>query len=218
MSKKLLIPINDLPAPSMTNSSYEIRYRVTSDDRNRFSAWTPIFTVDPQLEYYVEGDLFLQYVQNGAVTASWAGVSIMKEYNGGLVDIGTVDDYDVWIQWSGSGGANNNTANWIYQGRISAQSATFTVPPLYFFGASSGVPQYISVEIYRPSKERARNVASGFRMYTGSLDISSSSISAINTQITNLNTSLNTNVSSINSNITTLYAQDNDNFAASFVL
>lgn len=206
MTKKIIIPVNDLPAPSMTNSTYEVRYRVTSEDKNRVSAWTPIFTVDPQLQYFVEGDLLLQFIQDGAISASWAGVSIMKNVDGVMTEVADVDEFDIWIKWAGSGGAN--PGNWIYQGRIASQSISITVPTLYTYGISStATPLYFYIEIYRPSKERSQDSLSDFLMYSGSIDITASSVSAISSDITTINTDINT-----------LYIQDEDNFAISVVL
>lgn len=178
MTKKIVIPVNDLPPPSMTNSSYEVRYRVTSEDKNRVSAWTTVFTVDPELQYFVEGDLFLQYIQDGAVSASWAGVSIMKSILGELVEVADVEDFDIWIKWAGSGGANPGP--WIYQGRIASQSISITVPTLYTYGISStATPLFFYIEVYRPSKERSQDSLSDFLMYSGSLDITSSTVNSL---------------------------------------
>lgn len=178
MTKKVIIPVNDLPAPSMTNSTYEIRYRVVSEDKNRVSAWTPIFTVDPELQYFAEGDLFLQFIQTGAVSASWAGVSIMKNIDGTLVEVADVEEFDIWIKWAGA--AEVNPGEWIYQGRIASQSISITIPPLYAYGVSStAVPQYFYIEVYRPSKERSQDSLSDFLMYSGSADISESTIQVV---------------------------------------
>ena len=203
---KLVIPVNDLPAPSMTNSTYEVRFRITSEDKNRVSAWTPIFTVDPELQYFVDGDIALLYTDVGATSSSWDSVSIMKDVDGTLVEVAKVDEFDIWIRWAGSGGAN--PGNWIYQGRIASNSIAITVPALYAYGVSStAVPQFFYIEVYRPSKERVQNTSSDFLMYSGSISLAESSISSINTDITNINTDINT-----------LYLQDEDNFAISVVL
>lgn len=204
--KRLVIPYGELPAPSMVASVDQVRYRVSSDDQNRKSAWTPIFSVNQELSYYTEGDLLLEYVQDGVITVAWSGVSVMKNLNGTLTQIATVSDFDIWIRWSGV--ANINPGAWEYQGRISSQSMNVAIPPLYSYGVSStAAPKYFEIEIYRPSYEIMRDPVSPFRMYNGALDIQTSTISGINTDI-----------SGINLDITTLYTQDDDNFALSLVL
>lgn len=43
-NKKVTIPAKDLPAPT-TDNTYLVRYRIISDDRNRISQWSPIYTI-----------------------------------------------------------------------------------------------------------------------------------------------------------------------------
>ncbi len=173
----LRIPVNDLPPPSIYNSTYELRFRIVSENRNRVSAWTPIFNVDPQLTYTPDGDLSLQYTDAGAVSASWDSVSIIK--NGTAID--TVDSFDVWIKWAGTAGAN--PGNWLYQGRISSKSLGVTIPTLYSYGVSStATPYHFYIEVYRPSKEKTQNTASPFLMYSGDIDITTPAISQAVTQ------------------------------------
>lgn len=43
-NKKVTIPTKDLPAPT-TDNTYLVRYRIISDDRNRISQWSPIYTI-----------------------------------------------------------------------------------------------------------------------------------------------------------------------------
>lgn len=175
---KLVIPINDLPAPSMTTSTYEVRFRVVSDDKNRVSSWTPIFTIDPELTYSVDGTIKVLYTDAGAVNSSWATVSIKKSINGVLTEVAKVDEYDIWIRWAGSGGTN--PGNWIYQGRIASNSISITVPTLYTYGVSStATPLKFYIEIYRPSKEKTQNTASSFLMYSGETDLITSNIQAV---------------------------------------
>lgn len=47
---KLIIPKEKIPNVPDHNSKVYVRYRITSEDKNRVSAWTPIFVVDrPQV-------------------------------------------------------------------------------------------------------------------------------------------------------------------------
>jgi hypothetical protein len=43
--KKVTIFKNELPAVNANNVSYSVRYRIVSEDKNRFSAWSPIFGI-----------------------------------------------------------------------------------------------------------------------------------------------------------------------------
>ena len=42
---KIIIPKEKLPNVSDNNAFVYVRFRLTSEDRNRVSAWTPIFEV-----------------------------------------------------------------------------------------------------------------------------------------------------------------------------
>lgn len=49
MSKKIIIPRESLPNPE--NTTFHVRFRVTSEDKNRVSAWTPVFSVTSDFIY-----------------------------------------------------------------------------------------------------------------------------------------------------------------------
>lgn len=45
MSKKIIITEEELVALGITGPDYSLRFRIVSEDRNRFSPWTSIFTI-----------------------------------------------------------------------------------------------------------------------------------------------------------------------------
>ncbi len=47
MSKKIVIPKESLPNLIAGETQCFLRFRIVSEDRNRVSAWTPIFGVTP---------------------------------------------------------------------------------------------------------------------------------------------------------------------------
>lgn len=49
MSKRVIIPRGDLPNPE--GQTFYVRFRIVSQDRNRVSAWTPIFEVTSEYAY-----------------------------------------------------------------------------------------------------------------------------------------------------------------------
>ena len=51
MAKKLVIASADLPNIIAGQTQVFIRFRVVSEDKNRSSAWTPIFSVTPSTPY-----------------------------------------------------------------------------------------------------------------------------------------------------------------------
>jgi len=51
MAKKIVIPKGDLPNLIAGETQCFLRFRVVSEDRNRVSAWTPIFGITPTVAY-----------------------------------------------------------------------------------------------------------------------------------------------------------------------
>jgi hypothetical protein len=51
MSKKAIISKSDLNNIIYGQSTVYVRYRLVSEDKNRFSAWTPIFSLTPSMTY-----------------------------------------------------------------------------------------------------------------------------------------------------------------------
>lgn len=45
MSKKIIITAEELTALGLLGPEYNLRFRIISEDRNRISPWTPIFTI-----------------------------------------------------------------------------------------------------------------------------------------------------------------------------
>jgi hypothetical protein len=48
--KNVLIATEDLPQLQEGQTNYIIRYRIVSEDKNRYSAWTPIIVVQDSQE------------------------------------------------------------------------------------------------------------------------------------------------------------------------
>ena len=90
-SNKIIIPSNALPAVNEKLDSYYVRYRITSEDKNSFSAWSPIMQVPTYAveneDYDATGQGKLEYIINSKqVTASWP-----------LTE--NISEYDVWFKW-----------------------------------------------------------------------------------------------------------------------
>lgn len=75
--KKLIIPKNQLP-PVGDNNEYLLRYRIISDDKNRSSHYSPIFSV-PALEIEeVEGNVFINGTSS---TVIWGDENNRPKYD-----------------------------------------------------------------------------------------------------------------------------------------
>jgi hypothetical protein len=51
MAKKIIIPKGQLPNIISGHTQCFLRFRIVSEDKNRVSAWTPIFSVTPTIPY-----------------------------------------------------------------------------------------------------------------------------------------------------------------------
>lgn len=153
MSKKIIIPRESLPAPDTQNGYYQIRYRIVSDDRNRISAWTPIFTVDPELIYTVSGSMSVNKA-SGIVSATWPEVTVKKGSTGKAENLG---NYDVWVRWHTGTYGTVDSGAWTFYGSVPITNVTISVP--------SGM-SYFSIEVYRPGLPIARSQTNGFKVFS----------------------------------------------------
>jgi hypothetical protein len=91
--KKLTIPKSQLP-PVGDNNEYSIRYRIISEDKNRYSHWSPIFLATaPEVEE-VDGELI---VSGNTSTVIWG-------------DENTRPKYDIFVKFDGGSYAYHGTS------------------------------------------------------------------------------------------------------------
>lgn len=165
MTKKLVIPRENLPYVNTYTRSYEIRYRITTEDRNRFSYWSPIFSIRPDIFYEVgtlesRGEIFLEKVGSSFVSITWDAASEYKLVDDQAVLLDELNEYDVWIRWAGSGGAT--PSEWFHKQRVNTASININIPATYpYTDPGTGVvtdvtPRYLYVEIFRPTRDIIR--------------------------------------------------------------
>lgn len=161
MAKKLIVPKQTFQDMSIYSPKYPIRYRLVSDDRNRVSAWTPIYSVDPEVVFVrgnleIPGNIQLQK-NTGYVTVTWNPVSIYKDIDSTLNYVAELPYYDLWIRWAGNGGAT--PSDWTYQSRIASTSLNIVIPSTYPNPNppyNNITPKYLYVEVYRPGNPITR--------------------------------------------------------------
>lgn len=132
---KIVIPKSELPPLDGNTESYFVRFRITTEDRNNSSYWSPIFQLSASVGY-TSASLTVNY-NAGIITAAWLPVS-------------GVSNYDVWIAWDD--GTNPNT--WSYYGRTSNTSIVLAKKT----GATK-----ISVRIYQETQPVAE--FANFKIY-----------------------------------------------------
>jgi hypothetical protein len=154
--KKAKISKDSLPPISSVSGEYSVRYRVISDDKNRTSSWSQIFSVNPDYTY-VSGKINVAS-SSGVVRVSWDPVTIKI----GESVIGQAKDYDIYTKWSKSDGLGD----WNYIERISSNSTSFVVPDTFFINEvdQEDAPNRITVEIYLKGEPITRDY-SDLRVY-----------------------------------------------------
>jgi hypothetical protein len=93
--KKAKFPASSLPAIDAKTNGYLVRFRVVSDDRNRKSAWSPIYVVEANYDYGI-GNAG-KSVSGNIMSLAWDKVSVMND--GDLVRY--INAYDIWISYDG---------------------------------------------------------------------------------------------------------------------
>lgn len=124
MPKQIIIHKEDFPALDGNASGYLVRYRITSEDKNNISAWTPIYLMPVTVNYPSVGAVSVS-TQGGITTAAWTRAD-------GLLT------YDVWYSFS-----TTTTPTWEYYGRVNGTSITTAVP--------ASMTKF-SIKVFRPSQ------------------------------------------------------------------
>jgi hypothetical protein len=164
MSKKIVISKTNFPEMSIYDPSYQIRFRIISENRNRFSAWSPIFSVNPEVTFVLGAAGMQLKKETGYVSAVWDDVTIYKMVDGVDTYLANLPHYDVWIQLLGNGGAN--PSEWIYKGRIPSTSLNINYTPTHSYSGGTETTRQMKVEIYRPGRPVVQDTDSDFLMYS----------------------------------------------------
>lgn len=148
MSKRVVVNKNRIPDINSLSESYSIRYRIFTEDRNRFSYWSPIFDVSPDFVYEYDQNNIDAGKAASHYNVIWEPIIITKDN----VRVGTVREYDVWVQWS----KGESNAEWLYKERIEGNTTIFFIPSEYYLvDAQTGErtlvessPNQASIEVY----------------------------------------------------------------------
>ena len=76
--KKSIVNYKDLPPVNATVGGYEVRYRIISEDKNRTSHWSPVYTVENSPVTLVDGDL---NITNTIIQAVWGDENSRPKYD-----------------------------------------------------------------------------------------------------------------------------------------
>lgn len=85
MPKKIIVPKNQLPVLRTQAEAYLVKFRIVSEDKNRFSYWSPVFKLNQDIDYYsqyygtVRCDL--EKDTNDRLFATWDGIPGISAYD-----------------------------------------------------------------------------------------------------------------------------------------
>jgi hypothetical protein len=156
MPKKIIIPRQNLPYINAFTKTFQVRYRITTEDRNRFSAWSEIFQVPSNLIYDFNPNNINVSRVGSRFTVTWEPVIVRTSEK----IIASLQEYDFWIQWS----KGEEDAEWIYRERVLGNPVTLFAPPRYSLidpitkvkTVIEEEPDQLSVEIYIPANPPIR--------------------------------------------------------------
>lgn len=101
--KKVVIPRSSLPSVSDSNQ-HLVRFRVVSDDRNRYSQWSPIYLVSGTSVEEVDADSF---TSGRIVTIAWS-------------DAQNRGSYDIFVKF--------DDGDYYYHGTADSTQYSFIIP------------------------------------------------------------------------------------------
>ena len=114
---RIIIKKDDLPPVSADDEGYNLRIRLVSQDRNRVSFWTPLYTIDaPQVTEIPYGiEIKNQSVYIGGTPVNKKTINVFWRDT-----VGFTRDYDVYVKWYQTAGDPN--AEWVYAGSTFSDS------------------------------------------------------------------------------------------------
>lgn len=85
MSKKIIVPKNQLPLVRSEDEAYFVKFRIVSEDKNRFSYWSPVFRLEQDIDYRSKyfGSIRMNVTKdtNDRIFATWDGIPGIPAYD-----------------------------------------------------------------------------------------------------------------------------------------
>ena len=137
--KKYKIPNVNLPPMLVGEEGYLVRYRIVSEDKNRYSHWSNMQTIKPQYTF-VPGNISFNK-SGGIALLAWDPVTIKL----GDTVVREAHEYDIWLRWD-----RNDGGDWIYKERLDASNLSITIPSTYTVGGvvQGSQPNKLAIEVF----------------------------------------------------------------------
>ena len=137
--KKARVLQKSLPTINSETGTYQVRYRIVSEDKNKISEWSPVIEVSPGYTY-APGNIHI-LKNNPSITIVWDPVTIK------IADtsISQETDYDVWIRFDRLDGGD-----WKYHQRVTGNTTSFLIPEDYTIDGvfQNHTPNKLTVEVF----------------------------------------------------------------------
>lgn len=118
--KKVVVPSATLLSTSGNENGHLVRFRIISEDRNRTSHWSPIYTVNPypvdtnEVEYSI--DISIPRVGNSVANIFWKVPELFEN-----------SSFDIYAKWMSTLNGQNNH-EWTYLGTRQGTSFSAVIP------------------------------------------------------------------------------------------
>lgn len=128
---RVTIPVEQLPPPN-SKGDHVVQFRVVSEDRNRISAWSPLYTIKSIGQYRPLQSDIVAIIATNDVTITWdtptvynyseisPSASIAHNHSQNFKQ----HQSDIFVQW-GSGSA---MGNFQYHDRVDSDSSSLLIP------------------------------------------------------------------------------------------
>lgn len=139
--KKVIIGRDELPAVDLDTRSYNVRYRLVSEDRNRVSHWSKIYNlVSPAITRLLTEYSIVINNSHDLVTVTW-----------NLDEVPNTAYFDVWVRWVGNHAESNYP--WQYIATITDNQYSMVFPTSIPDPVNGGteLPKKIRVAVQRPT-------------------------------------------------------------------
>lgn len=161
--QKAIVAEPDLPPFTVFEDGtfgYRMRYRIVSADRNRFSHYSPTYTVRPNYSFQRPAGKDVDEIAairiGPYVNIVWDAITIRDRVSQQLIKRAT--QYDVWLNWS----KGENNAEWILADRVDGTLQGAVVPLSYRLTTGTVIneePTRLGVEVYLRTTSPTRATA-----------------------------------------------------------
>jgi hypothetical protein len=163
---KAIFPERDLPDFILFKDGsfgYRVRYKIVSDDGNRDSHYSPIYSVKPNYRFSRPENIGVEDIdilrRGKYINIFWGTVSIFDRVSNTFIR--NVELYDVWVRWS----KGNDQGIWTLaegSGQVGSRLG-FSVPNSYLRIVSGNQielveeePDRLSIEVYVRARPASR--------------------------------------------------------------